>query len=82
LRWRTVLCEILDSLESIADPSAFLRNVHDTLWVDVASGATGVANGVGVGLLLPIGVAAALLSKARSQGLRRVRTGLVSRVIV
>jgi len=78
-----VLGEVLDSLESIADPPAFFWNVLGTLWVDVAAGATGVANGVGVGLLLPIGVLASrLLSKARSQGLKRVLTGLVSRVVV
>jgi len=74
--------EVLDSLESIADPPAFLRNVLGTFGVDVSSGTTGVANGVGVGLL-PIGVLAGrLLSKARSQGLRRVVTGLVSGVVV
>jgi len=50
--------------------------------VDVSTGATSVANGVGVGLL-PIGVSGGrLLSKARSRGLRRVVMGLVLGVVV
>jgi len=44
--------------------------------------ATGVADGLGVGLGLPTRVAAALLSKARSREARGVMTGLTARVVV
>jgi len=48
----------------------------------VAHLATGVADGLGVGLGLPTRVTAALLSEARSQDARGVRTGLIARVVV
>jgi len=64
------------------NPPAFLRDVLETFGVDVTSGATGVANGVGAELL-PIRVRASrLLSEAGSRGLRGVVPRLVSGVIV
>ena len=57
-------------------------NILVTIRVDVAHLATGVADGLGVGLGLPTRVTAALLSKARSQDARGVRTGLIARVVV
>jgi len=48
----------------------------------VAHLATSVADGLGVGLVLPTGVTAALLSEASSRDARRVRTRLSARVVV
>jgi len=74
--------KVLDSLEGIPNPPAFLQDVLCAFGVDMASGATSMANGIGVGLL-PIRVLASrLLSEARSRGLRRVISGLVLGLIV
>jgi len=79
---RSILGNVLNSLESSADEPAVPGNVLVTIRVDVAHFATGAANGLGVGLGLPTGVATALLSKARSQSSRRVGWRLISRVVV
>jgi len=79
---RSILGNVLDSLECSVDEPAFSGNVLVTIRVDVTHLAAGVANGLGVGLGLPTGVALALLSKARSQNARRVRTGLIARAVV
>jgi len=72
----------LNCLEGILNPPTFLRDVLGAFGVDMASGATGVADGVGSGLL-PVGASASrLLGEARSRGLRRVVPGLVSGVVV
>jgi len=79
---RSVLGNVLNGLESLAEEPAVLGNVLCTIRVDVTHFTAGVACGVGVGLWLPTGVAMALLSKARSQRIRRVGTRLIARVVV
>jgi len=79
---RGLLSNVLDSYKSSVDEPAVSGNVQSTIRMNVAHLATGVADGLGVGLGLPTGVTTALLSEARSRGARRVRTGLVARVVV
>jgi len=85
VRRRGVLANVLDGHKSSVDEPAVSGNVLVTIQVDVAHLAilaTGVANGLGVGLGLPTRVAAALLSKAGSQDARGVGTRLIARVVV
>jgi len=82
MRRRGVLANVLDSHECSVDEPAVSGNILFTIRVDVTHLATGVADGLGVGLGLPTRVTAALLSKARSRGTRRVGTGLIARVVV
>jgi len=82
VRRRGVLANVLDGHKSSVDEPAVLGNILVTVRVDVAHLATGVADGLGVGLGLPTRVTAALLSEARSQDARGVRTGLIARVVV
>jgi len=82
VRRRGVLANVLDSHKSSVDEPAVSGNILVTIWVDVAHLATGVADGLGVGLGLPTGVTAALLSEARSRDARGVGTGLIARVVV
>jgi len=82
VRRRSVLSNVLDSNKSSVDEPAVSWNVLFTIRMDVAHFATGVADGLGVGLGLPTRVAAALLSEARSQDARGVGTGLIARVVV
>jgi len=63
---RGVLANVLDSHECSVDEPAVSGNILVTIRVDVAHLATGVADGLGVGLGVPTIVALALLSKARS----------------
>jgi len=79
---RGVLANVLDGLKSLVDEPAVSGNIFVTIRMDVAHLATGVADGLRVGLGLPTRVAAALLSKARSRDTRGVRTGLIARVVV
>jgi len=78
---RSILGNVLNGLESSTDEPSVTGNVLVAIRVDVAHFAAGVANGLGVGLLLPTGVATALLSKARRQSDKRVGTGLIARVV-
>jgi len=82
VRWRGVLANVLDGLESSVDEPTVPGNILVTIRMDVAHLATSVADGMGVGLCLPTGVASALMSKASSQDARRVRTRLIARVVV
>ena len=82
VRRRGVLANVLDSHNSAVDEPAAAGNVLVTVRVDVAHLSTCVADGLGVGMGLPTRAAAALLSKARSRETRRVRTGLIARVVV
>jgi len=82
VRRRGVLTNVLDSHKSAVDEPAVSGNILVTIRVDVAHLATGMADGLGVGLSLPTRVTAALLSKARSREARGVRTGLIARVVV
>jgi len=82
VRRRGVLANVLDGYKSSVDEPAVSGNILVTIRVDVAHLATGVADGLGVGLGLPTRVTAALLSKARSRDGRGVRTGLIARVVV
>jgi len=72
----------LNCLEGILNPPTFLRDVLGAFRVDMTSGATGVANGVGAGLLPVRASASGLLGEAGSRGLRRVVPGLVSGVVI
>jgi len=82
VRRRGVLANVLDSHKCSVDEPAVLGIILATIWVDVTHLATCVADGLGVGLGLPTGVAAALLSEARSRSASRVGTGLIARVVV
>jgi len=70
VRRRGVLADVLDGLESAVDEPVVPGNVLVTIRMDVAHFATGVTDGLGVGLGLPTRVASALLSKARSRDAR------------
>jgi len=78
---RSFLGNVLNGLESSSDEPAVPGKVLVTIRVDVAHFATGLASGLGVGLLLPTGVATALLSEAGSRSARRVGTGLIAGVV-
>jgi len=82
VRRRGVLSNVLDSHKSSVDKPAVSGNILVSIRVDVAHLATGVADGLGVGLGLPTRVTAALLSEARSQYARGVGMGLIARVVV
>jgi len=78
----TVLANVLDSHKSSVDEPAVSGNILVTIRMDVAHLATGMADGLGVGLGWPTRVTAALLSDARSRDARGVGTGLIARVVV
>ena len=82
VRRRGVLANVLDSHKSSVDEPAVSGNILVTIRMDVAHLATGVADGLRMGLGLPTGVTSALLSEASSRGARRVRTRLIARVVV
>jgi len=82
VRRRGVLANVLDGHKSSVDKPAVSGNILVTIRVDVAHLATGMTDGLGVGLGLPTRVTAALLSKARSRDARGVGTGLSARVVV
>jgi len=82
VRRRGVLANVLDGHKSSVDEPAVSGNILVTIRVDAAHLATGVADGLGVGLGLPTRVTAALLSAARSRDARGVRTGRIARVVV
>jgi len=82
VRRRGILANVLDGHKSSVDEPAVSGNILVTIRVNVAHLATGVADGLGVGLGVPTRVAAALLSEARSRDARGVRTGLIARVVV
>jgi len=70
VRRRGVLANVLDGHKSLVDKLAVSGNILVTIRVDVAHLATGVADGLRVGLGLPTRVTAALLSEARSRDAR------------
>jgi len=82
VRRRGLLANVLDDHKSSVDEPGVSGNVLVTIRVDVAHLATGVADGLGVGLGLPTRVVAALLSEASSQDARGVRMGLIARAVV
>jgi len=82
VRRRGVLANVLNGHKSSVDETAVSGNILVTIRVDVAHLATGMADGLGVGLGLPTRITAALLSKARSQDARRVGVRLIARVVV
>ena len=82
MRWRGVLANVLDGHNSAVDEPAAAGDILVTFRMDVAHLATGVADGLRMGLSLPTGVTSALLSEASSRGARRVRMRLIARVVV
>jgi len=79
---RSILGCVWNSTEYLANETAVSGNVLGVVRVDVTHFVTGMADGLGVELCLPTGVATALLSKARSRRIRRVGAGLIARVVV
>jgi len=82
VRRRGVLANVLDGHKSSDDKPAVTGDILVTIQMDVAHLATGVADGLGVGLGLPTRVSAALLSEARSRDARGVGSGRIARVVV